>query len=126
MMPFILALALSQAPDAGVTGLDPHEPLYSSCPDALPTEVITPVNAPLLGQMLLDGALNGHRLSTPERAARLACFIESCDADRKSKAKLLEAPTGPGWWSLIAGTFAAGLLLGGLTGWGLDLLQPKK
>lgn len=123
MSTLLIALLFAQTPDGGIGGLDPKDPIYASCPDAPPTEVVAPSSVDRLVESLKSGTLEGYRLMTPTRSARLACFIEACDTDRKLKAKLLEAPNGPAWWSLIAGSFAAGILFGGFVGWGVQQLK---
>lgn len=119
MSALLVALLLAQVDG----GLDPKDPIYASCPEASATELVTKENADRILAELTSGALEGYRLMTPARSARLSCFVEACDADRRLKAKLLDTPNGPVWWSLIAGSFAAGILLGGFVGWGVQQLK---
>ena len=78
MSALLIVLMLSAA-DGGVIGLDPNDPLYSTCPEGPPTVEVTqekvdavPVLAPYLSWLLLH----------PDRAARAACLLETCDATR--------------------------------------------
>jgi hypothetical protein len=80
----LLCLAVGSAhassPDAGVRLFD--DPLYATCPDAPP-------------MVVLDG---GWTLVPPERNARNACFMATCEADRRQKkAELDNASTLQGW-----------------------------
>lgn len=83
MIGLVLALALSQAPDAGVDGGIRvfEDPIYASCPDAPPV-------------IPLDG---GWTLTPPERNARLACGLVTCETDRRLKGEQLKAAPPPGW-----------------------------
>lgn len=72
------------APDAGVdAGIQLFaDPLYATCPDAPPT-------------IPLDG---GWTLTPPERNARLACFMVTCETDRRQKKSDLDGAPPPQWW----------------------------
>jgi hypothetical protein len=102
---FMLTLVLSQAPaQAQADGvwapnLDGGQAssfsasLYATCPDAPPTEK-------------LDG---GWVLMPPERAARVACLMETCEAHRRRLETHVEEAASPWWWvAAVAATVAAG------------------
>lgn len=80
-----LVLALVLASDAGVPvdgGIRVFEdPIYSVCPEAPPV-------------IPLDG---GWTLTPPERNARLACGLVTCETDRRLKGEQLQAAPPPGW-----------------------------
>lgn len=58
------------------------DPLYATCPDAPP-------------MVQLDG---GWTLVPPERNARNACFMVTCETDRRQKKSDLDGAPPPQWW----------------------------
>lgn len=72
-------------------------PLYETCPAAPPS-------------LVLDG---GFLLFPPERAARIACLMETCESDRMRREKAMrDAPAEvPVWWQLL-GVGAVSMLTG--------------
>lgn len=70
--------------------------IYDTCPAAPPT-------------VALDG---GWKLLPPERAARLACIMETCEVDRKLARAELKAAAPPLWWLAVVGAAVSAFLLG--------------
>lgn len=84
----VLLAALAQAPDGGVpasadAGIQVFDdPIYAMCPDAPPATE-------------LDG---GWLLISPERTARLACGLVTCETNRRQKSEQLAEAPPPYWW----------------------------
>ncbi len=78
------------------------DPIYGTCPDAPPVQV-------------LDG---GWHLLPPQRSARIACIMATCEGDRLLRKEKLQTSPPPWWWTTASGVavtlagaaFAAGKL----------------
>lgn len=94
----LISIVLAQA-DGGTplpvndAGGSYSAPLYETCPAAPPS-------------LVLDG---GFVLLPPERSARLACLMETCDADRARREKEMKAAPAqaPAWWALLGASVSS-------------------
>lgn len=105
MLAHVLVLAFAVTPadpaDGGVPAFT--STLYATCPDAPPV-------------IVLDGGVAGAgfagwRLMHPDRAARIACLMQTCEVDRKLRELREDAAPPPGWWiGVVSGALALAAL----------------
>jgi hypothetical protein len=106
----VLAAVDGGVVDAPVTGLDPFDPLYSSCPVAPPAVVIDTLNRVGIATEIASGSFNGFTLMSPARSARVACLMDTCGEALKGERKVTEQP--PYWWLVLGSALSIGIALG--------------
>lgn len=79
--------------------------IYSTCPEAPPVIVLDGG---------ISGAYAGWRLMSPERAARVACLMQTCEVDRKLREVRENAAPPPWWW---VGSASVAIALAALAFW---------
>jgi hypothetical protein len=105
-----LALAIPTPALSPIDGGSPafSDTIYATCPDAPPVIVL---DGGVAGE-----AFAGWRLMHPDRAARVACLMQTCEVDRKLREVREDAAPPPWWWvgsvSVALGLAVAAFFLG--------------